>query len=284
MTRDGAGAANGSVHVIQKSARILDCFSVATPRLQASEIVRRTGMPASTVARILRTLVREDLLQRQGTVYSIGLRSVVWSSAAMAASALIAAARPLVAALRDQHGECSALEVRQGGRRVTVLWEQSKHSIVDWGYVGQVNPLQGSAAGKVFMAYEPQVLHLVIEEGLVARTPKTVVDPVVLRDQLRLVRERGWAFAEEERELGLSCLAVPVLGCDDSVTAAVSVGGPAHRLTGARLEQIVHETKECALAISHGQAWRVSARPVPAVAAREKSSSPAGESQQSLPL
>lgn len=64
------------------------------PRLQASEIVRRTGLPSSTVARILRTLVRENLLQREGTSYSIGLRVIAWSAAATAASDLIATARP----------------------------------------------------------------------------------------------------------------------------------------------------------------------------------------------
>ncbi|MGW1047119.1 IclR family transcriptional regulator [Streptomyces sp. NPDC002547] len=264
MTRDGcAGEANGSIHVIEKSAQILDCFSVAAPTLQASEIVRRTGMPTTTVARILRTLVKENLLQREGTVYSIGLRSVVWSSAATAASSVIAAARPLVAALSNQYGECSGLQVRQGNRRIIVVWEQSKGSVGYRGYVGQVNPLPGSAAGKVFMAYEPHVVPLVLEEGLVAYTPKTVVDPAELHDQLQQIREQGWAFAQEECEVGLNCLAVPVHAHDGSVTAAVSVGGPTHRLTGARLKEIVHRTKECARAISQGQMLRANGIAVP---------------------
>lgn len=129
-------------------------------------------------------------------------------------------------ALRDRCGECCGLQVRQGGRRVTVIWAQSTHSIVYRGHVGQVMPLQPSAAGKVFMAFDPEVLALVLDEGLTARTPRTVVDPAVLRGQLEEVREQGWAFSEEELEPGLNSLAVPVRSSDGRVIAAVSLGAP----------------------------------------------------------
>ncbi|MEU4094301.1 IclR family transcriptional regulator [Streptomyces sp. NPDC026673] len=253
---DHNGTANGSVQVVQKSARILDCFSATTPRLQASQIARRTGLPASTVARILRTLVQESLLQREGTTYSIGLRVIAWSASATAASDLIATARPLVTALRDRCGECCGLQVRQGGRRVTVIWAQSPHSIVYRGHVGQVMPLQPSAAGKIFMAFDPAVLALVLDEGLTARTPRTVVDPAVLRGQLEDVREQGWAFSEEELEAGLNSLAVPVRSTDGTVIAAVSVGGPSHRLTLGRARSLAAQAIDCATAISEGRMWR----------------------------
>ncbi|MGI5247979.1 IclR family transcriptional regulator [Actinacidiphila glaucinigra] len=254
--RDRNGAADGSVQVVRKSAEILDCFSVTTPRLQASEIVRRTGLPSSTVARILRTLVRENLLQREGTAYGIGLRVIGWSAAADAASDLITAARPLVTALRDRCGECCGLQVRQGGRRVTVIWAQSTHSIVYRGHVGQVMPLQPSAAGKVFMAFDPDVLALVLNEGLTARTARTVVDPAVLLGQLEEVREQGWAFSGEELEPGLNSLAAPVRSGDGRVIAAVSVGGPSHRLTPARAKDLAAQAIDCASAIADGRMWR----------------------------
>lgn len=245
--RDG-----GSVQVLQKSARILDCFSATRPRLRAADIVQATGMPTSTVARILRTLVAENLLQRHGAEYSIGLRVTVWSAAAGAGSDLIATAGPLVERLRDQSGESAGLYIRQGERRVSVVQAESNKSIIFRGYVGQMMPLHAGAAGKVFMAYDPDAHAAGLASGLPAITPSTVVDPDVLEDQLAQVRSRGWAFTEEEREEGLNSLSAPVFGADGGLVAAAAIGAPSFRLTGAAAERLSSLVTGCATAISRG--------------------------------
>ncbi len=252
---DRVSSEGGSVQVVRKSAQILDCFSAATPRLRASEIAQMTGMPTSTVARILRTLVDGNLLQRQGNVYSIGLRVMAWSAAANAGSDLIATARPLVEALRDQCGESCGIYIRQGGSRVAVLQAESKASVIYRGYIGQVMPLHAGAAGKVFMAYDPEALKAVLEEGLVAYTPKTVVDPVVLGEHLKRVRQQGWAFSEEERELGLNSLAAPIFGAGDVLVAALAIGGPSFRLTASAAEKFADQVTGCAATISNRLLW-----------------------------
>ncbi|MQA95182.1 MAG: helix-turn-helix domain-containing protein [Streptosporangiales bacterium] len=253
MTQERAAAdGGGSVQVLQKSARILDCFSATRPRLRAADIVQFTGMPTSTVARILRTLVGENLLQRHGAEYSIGLRVTVWSAAAGAGSDLIATAAPLVARLRDRSGESGGLYIRQGEARVSVVQAESNKSIIFRGYVGQMMPLHAGAAGKVFLAYDPAALDAAIATGLPPSTPKTVVDKTVLEEQLAEVRRRGWAFAEEEREEGLNSLSAPVFGADGGLVAAVAIGGPSFRLTKEAAERLSGVVTECATEISRG--------------------------------
>ncbi|NKQ52855.1 IclR family transcriptional regulator [Amycolatopsis sp. K13G38] len=249
---DQQPADGGSVQVLRKSAAILDCFSATNPRLRAAEIAAATGMPTSTVARILRTLVTENLLQRQGAVYSIGLRVTSWSAAANAGSDLIATAGPLIALLRDRCGESCGIYVRQGASRVSVLQQESTKSIIYRGYVGQVMPLHAGAAGKVFMAYEPEALQAALDEGLTGFTEHTVIDPHVLDKQLEVVRENGWAFSEEEREPGLNSLAAPVYGPGNAVIASVAVGGPSFRVTRSASEAMAELVTECAAAISRG--------------------------------
>ncbi|MEC3980090.1 IclR family transcriptional regulator [Amycolatopsis sp. H20-H5] len=245
------GRADGSsVQVVRKSARILDCFSAITPRLRAADIVHATALPASTVARILRTLVGENLLQRQGQEYSIGLRVTVWSAAAKAGSDLIAAAGPHVTALRDSCRESCGVYVRQGASRVSVLGVESTHSIIYRGYIGQILPLQAGAAGKVFMAYDEHALQAALEDGLLAHTSHTVTDPQVLEKQLDQVREQGWAFAEQEREPGLNSLGAPIFGPGETIVAAIAVGAPSFRLTRAAAEDLADEVTACAAAIS----------------------------------
>lgn len=255
MADDRASSDGGSVQVVRKSAQILDCFSARTPRLRLSEIAQTTGMPTSTVARILRTLVGENLLQRQGAVYSIGLRVIAWSAAANAGSDLIATARPFVAKLRDRCGETCGVYIRQGNSRVAVLQVESERSIIYRGYVGKVMPLHAGAAGKIFMAYDPQALKIALEEDRVAFTPQTVVDPAELEDHLEQVRKQGWAFSEEERERGLNSLAAPVYGADGTLIAAVAIGGPSFRLTRAEANNFADHVTDCASAISSGLLW-----------------------------
>lgn len=250
MATDGERTDGGSVQVVRKSARILDCFSATTPRLRAADIVQTTGLPNSTVARILRTLVGENLLQRQGQKYSIGLRVTAWSAAAKAGSDLLAAAAPHVTALRDLTRESCGLYVRQGANRVSVLGAESTHSIIYRGYIGQILPLQSGAAGKVLMAYDEQARQAALDEGLIAHTPHSVTDPAVLDKQLDQVREQGWAFTEEEREVGLNSIGAPIFGPSGNIVAAIAAGGPSFRLTAAVAESRADDVTAAADAIS----------------------------------
>ncbi|MFD3450561.1 IclR family transcriptional regulator [Streptomyces sp. NPDC058691] len=245
-----AEAGTAAARILRESSKILDCFSAETPRLHTSEIIRRTGVPPSILTEMLRTLVEENLLQREGVFYSVALRVFRWSASADAASDLMTAARPSVTALRDRTGECCGLQVRRGGDHLTVVWKNCMHTVAHHGYVGQMKPLHGSAAGKVFMAYEPSALSLVLDEGLTAFTPMTVIEPATLQRQLEQVRMQGWTFSGEEQELGLNTLAAPVYAADGNVAAAVTLGGPAHRLTPARVEDLAGPVTECALGIS----------------------------------
>src|SRR3954465_12989377 len=90
-----------SILVMEKAVRVLDCFSPGQTRLSVSDIRRMTGMPNSTVARLVRTLVASELLQRTGDEYCVGLRVLGWASAASAGSDLLVAAAPVAAHLRD---------------------------------------------------------------------------------------------------------------------------------------------------------------------------------------
>lgn len=243
-------ALKGTPHILREASRILDCFSVDTPCLHTSEIVRMTGMPSSTLSGILHALVEENVLQHEGVFFSVGLRVIRWSASADVASDLMTAARPAVAALRDRTGECCALSIRRHVTLVTVVWANSTHPLTPHGYVGQVRPLCGSAAGKVFMAYEPHALRLVLDEGLTAFTRRTVVQPMALHKELHEARLRGWTLACEEQELGTSAVAAPVYAMDGTVTAAVALGGPTQRLTPDRVEELARQVTDCALDIS----------------------------------
>ncbi|MFF4053901.1 IclR family transcriptional regulator [Streptomyces chartreusis] len=223
-----------SILVMEKAVRVLDCFSPDHTRLSLSDIRRLTGMPNSTVARLVRTLVASDVLQRTGDDYCVGLRVLGWASAASAGSDLLVAADPVVAHLRDVIGETAGVYIRRGTTRVAVLVKLSQRSIVYRGDVGQLMPMHLGAAGKVIMAHDEQVLNAVLVETA-DQTPGG--SRIALDRQLEFARTNGWLLTEEEREAGLNSLAAPVFGASGTVVAAIALGGPSFRLNRAAAEE-----------------------------------------------
>ncbi len=241
------GRDGGSVLVVRKSARVLDCLAGAGRPLRASEIRDLTGLPMTTVARIVRTLLAEDLLRRDGPYYSIGLRVTAWAHAASAGSDLITCAEPFTAELRDSSGETTGVYIRQGANRVCVLVKDSGQPIAWRGTPGQVRPLHGGAVGMIFMAFDPPARQAVLDAGLIAYTPESVTDPDVLDARIEQVRRQGWAFVAGEREVGLHTVAAPIVDPGGQLVAAIAISGPSFRMTppqASRLAALVTGSAE----------------------------------------
>ncbi|WP_290058577.1 IclR family transcriptional regulator [Amycolatopsis solani] len=236
-----------SILVMEKAVRVLDCFSPEHTRLSLSDIRRLTGMPNSTVARLVRTLVESELLQRTGDDYCVGLRVLSWSSAAAAGSDLLVAADPVAAHLRDVTGETAGVYIRRGTTRVAVIVKLSPRSIIFRCDVGQLAPVSQGAGGKVFMAHDERVLNAVLVETAEQATGEP---RAALEGQLEFVRANGWLLTEEEREAGLSSMAAPVFDASGAVVAALAVGGPSFRLDRAMAEEFGPMVAESAKALS----------------------------------
>ncbi|MEU6409024.1 IclR family transcriptional regulator [Microbispora sp. NPDC046933] len=241
---------DSSVRVLERACQVLDCFTAAQPRLRIADLRRLTGLPPTTVARIVKTLVAEELLERNGDEYRLGLRVLVWTAPATAGSDLIAVSGPVVEQVRDYTGETTGVYVRQGANRVAVSVALSNFSVIYRGHVGQVRPLHAGAAGKVFMAFDEAALDAALRRGLARFTDRTITNPDRLRDELAAVRELRWAFAAEENEAGLNSLAAPILGANGLIVATLAVGAPSFRLSREAAEGMVPMVCAAALSIS----------------------------------
>lgn len=247
-----------STRVVEKVRRILDCFSSSGPLLRAAEVHRATGLPSTTCARLLKALVHEDILERHGDQFRIGLRVFGWTASAAEGSELVTAARPVLDDLRDATGETCCLFVRYGGVRMCVAVAESDQAVIHRLAVGQVRPLHAGASGKVFMAYDDSAWHAALRSGLEPLTPKTVTEPAAVTSQLSRVRELGYSLADEEREVGLSSIAAPVFGPSATLKAVLAVGAPAFRLGAGQASRLAPLVMQAAAALSrrmgHGTA------------------------------
>jgi IclR family acetate operon transcriptional repressor len=117
--------------------------------------------------------------------------------------------------------------------------------------IGSRWPLHATSTGKAILAYLPSAqLEVILQAPLAAFTPKTITDPEVLRQELKAIREQGFAVAAEELEIGFVALGAPVCNHHGQIAAAISVGGPTARLAGDKLSEIAALVKATARRIS----------------------------------
>jgi DNA-binding IclR family transcriptional regulator len=205
---------SSGVGVLDKSVAVLAALAERGP-LNLAGLVEATGLPRPTAHRLAAALEIHRLVGRDGAGrYRLGLRLLGWAGAASAEVGLVEAARPVLAALRDETGESAQLFVRDGDRRVCVAAAERASGLRDTVPVGSVLPLDRGSGGTVLLAFG----------GAVGDT--LGVGP----DEFEAVRRRGWAASVAEREEGVASVSAPVLDAGGRVRAAVCISGPLQRL------------------------------------------------------
>ena len=140
-----------------------------------------------------------------------------------------------------------------------VEFEQNSASLRMASRVGFRNPIHSCAVGKVLLAdFSDEALdHFLTEKNLMKRTENTMTDPVQLKEHLKLVRKQGFGIDDEENEKGIRCVAAPIRNGAGKVVAAISISGPAFRVTKKVIqESLKKEVMETALKISQRLGFR----------------------------
>jgi DNA-binding IclR family transcriptional regulator len=215
----------GNMQSADRALAILAEFDDERPTLRVTELAVSLGMHKSTVSRLLATLHGRGLVRRDGELFSPGPELARLGNLAARGLDLTELAQEPLQRLAEDTGETVNLAVRREDTALNVHQVQSSHLIGLGDWSGRALPLHCTANGKVLLAFggdEPAELG--------ARTPRTITDRAQLRGQLAEIRERGWAGAVEELELGLVAVAAPVFDARGEVVAAVSLAAPAYRL------------------------------------------------------
>ena len=103
----------------------------------------------------------------------------------------------------------------------------------------------------------PAQLQKYLDSGLEAQTNKTIVDPKLLIAELEKIHKLGYATNIEEQEIGFVAIGAPLRDMRGQIIGAVSVGGPAARISDERIPPIVESVKECAQAISMDLGYKI---------------------------
>ena len=242
---------------VDRAAQLLIEVTRSRDPVSFSELTAASGLAKSTTSRLLTALERNGLVRRDvAGRFSPGEVFVSYAWRGGAEADLVSVAQPVLAGLGDQTGETVNLGVpRDGGLVEQIAQVDSKYLIGGTNWVGLTVPLHCAALGKVLLAFGAAELP---KGRLEQRTDRTITSRTVLAAELAAVRERGYAVTIEELEPGLVAVAAPVFADSGTAAGALSVSGPASRLTGPALpaaaESCIAAARSLSALLGHGSA------------------------------
>lgn len=231
------------VQSLDRAVAILNVFTRERAELGVSEIARLVGLTPSTAHRLLNSLLAHGLIQQvSGSKrYALGPHVLRLAYIASGHVSVQQAALPVMHWLRNQSDETVGLHVLRADHQRVVIDQAESHKPLRRTYteLGQPIPLHQGAPGKALLAHlSSEAQEAILTRPLEAVTDRTPVDPLCLRQELALIRERGYALSFGERVSGIHTVAVPVWNHTGAVVASLSVTGPAMRMGRERLEAL----------------------------------------------
>lgn len=226
------------VQSVERAFALLEALASADRSVALADLAARVGLAVPTAHRLLATL-RDLGYVRQDEQRSYALGAALIGLGERATPQLAELARPALIRLEDAAQETANLAVLDGDLVTYIGQMPSRHRMRMFTEVGRRVLPHASGVGKAMLAAlpEPRVRALVARTGLPQYTPTTLTAEDALLADLRETRRRGFAIDDGEQEVGVRCIAVAVPG----TAAAVSISGPAVRMTDAIVETAVRE-------------------------------------------
>lgn len=239
MTGSEAGARNNSASLRRALSILLRLGDDATPAagVTLAELTAALGLNRSTLLRLLAPLAEAQLVERdQGTGrYRLGSRNAQLGHAYLERLDRRQVAHEILLDLVRQSGETVHLVIAELPEVVYIDKIDSPKAVRMHSRIGNRMPAYSTSVGKAILAHaDAASVEVVIRAGMPARTPTTLTTPQALRADLALIRERGYALDDSENEADIRCVAAPLFDHAGEVKSAISIAGPATRVTPER--------------------------------------------------
>jgi IclR family transcriptional regulator, acetate operon repressor len=241
---DTTKAAVGSVQSVVRALDILETLEAVGGAATISDIAAATSLPIPTAHRLAQTLVGRGYLRQLGDRrYSLGSRLVPLGAAAT--SRLGDLATPVLHAVAAATGESANLAVLSGERAEYVRQAPGRHAMRMFTEVGRRVPLHSTGVGKAILSLhtDDEVRSLLRGNAMPAQTPRTITSVAAMLDDVEAIRARGYALDDEEMEIGVRCVAVPIRA---GSAMAISVSGPSTRMTDDQVDRSALELQRAA--------------------------------------
>ncbi|MDD7911416.1 MULTISPECIES: IclR family transcriptional regulator [Pseudovibrio] len=212
---------------ISKALAVLDAVAAADHPPRFVELLSSVPLSRATLHRMLRQLTNEGMLSYDSEqhTYRVGFRLMRLAHSAWANTSLAGAASDALDILSAKVSETIHLAVLDNYQVLYVDKRLPARSVQMYSSPGKIGPAYCTGVGKAMLAFLPdaQLDHAIAAQSFQKHTAKTLVTPQMLRDNLSVIRQRGYAFDDEEHEPTIICIAVPILGRRGEPIGAMSI-------------------------------------------------------------
>jgi DNA-binding IclR family transcriptional regulator len=260
MSTSASGNGASSASGVQSVDRALTVLSMLARdgELGVTEIAAQLGVHKSTAFRLVGTLGNHDLVEQTADrgKFRLGVGVLRLAGATRVRLDLVQESRAVAIGLAQTVGETINIVMLSGHEALYLDQVAGPSALQLRNWVGQRIPLHASSNGKVLLAYaQPERFEEMAQLPLQRFTDRTITDLPRLRAELAAVRERGYATAIDEFEVGLTAVAAPIAGVDGTVVASVSASGPTFRIAPDRLPFLIEQVLGAATQISRRLGW-----------------------------
>lgn len=221
------------------------------------ELAKRTGVNKTTMLRIVRTLETAGFLVRDGDSYRLGARVLDISNAYLSSLTLSKVTQKPMERLANEFGQTVSVAILDEADVVYVAIEQAQRELGIQGEVGGRHPAHATALGKVLLSgLDPEDARARLRSReLVRLTHRTLVDVEDVMASVERVKRDGYALDDEERGIGIRCVAAPIHDREGSIVAAMSIAGPIFHMQDDQVEKILSRLIEATREIDAEMGW-----------------------------
>lgn len=214
---------------VDRAFSILEEVARSNRGLRLREIATKLGVPRSSTHCLLVALERRGYLQRNESSgrYRFGPKVFTLANAGLKGMALRETSYSILAALMRQTGLTVHMAIMDRDHAVLIEQIVPPPELAPMTWLGERLELHCTALGKALAAFEPeeQWSRFVRERALPRHNENTICSRKKVLEELATTRQRGYAFDDEEVDLGVRCMGVPVFGSAGEAIAAISVSG-----------------------------------------------------------
>lgn len=234
----GGEADKDYVQSLARGLEVIRTFSQYKPRMTLSEVAQQTGLTRAAARRFLLTLVRENYAETDGKYFSLRPKVLDLGFSYLSALPMWEVAQPIMRDVVNSLQESCSLAVLDGLDIVYVARVPTERVMTIGLAIGSRLPAFCTSMGRTLLAgLPPSELAVYYDRvKLERRTPHTVANMVALKDAVETTRRQGYTLIDQELEMGLRSIAVPVRNRRSEVIAALNVGTQAGRTSAETMK------------------------------------------------
>lgn len=249
------------VQSVDRTLTILEALSDYSDGIGITEISELVNLHKSTVYRLLSTLIYKGYVvqEEESKKYKITLKLFELGSKKVDKLDLVKISKPYAKMLMERVNEVVHLIIREETDIVYIDKVETNNTISMASRIGKRNKMYCTATGKAMLAFLPdeEVLKVWNSSKIVKLTKNTITDFIVFKKELQKINVSGYAIDDEENEIGVKCVGVPIFNMSGNVVGAISVSGPITRITDNNIDFISKEVIKCGNLISNEMGYKL---------------------------